>query len=1372
MLERVPIPLPLLGLSEAIAADQQEPGTTARALNVRGVDPRSPGRIRLAQRSGLEPHGTGAVVSAGSPVVTMFQAVKDTPPEKWVENGTATATEVVPVWTSAVDTRPLTAKVGPDGNCYTLLASGAVVIHSERGKLLGTIDAQAPVGFSLVPDIGIDEDGAVYTMAAHARRIDGGAGRLYRFRKRDDFWERESTFVVEWRPRAFIYDRGEVLATCSRPDDWVQSVDQDGLAPLERLYRYAGVKGEAFGVWHSPVASPAVQVAANVRGDVLVASARNVSRTTAAAVGASIDWDPREAITATVGVDAKDALYLHLSALRAQAIQGLTDNVVPAVWEEARRDPSDFPVVIDATPRGFVSLVEERRTQVGQSGLGGILQNALLSQTLGPPAPKFDTDGMTGVPGFVFTGTECFVSRASTGFYEKETLDGSAGHCRSLFPNMRDAAGAGTRFIVNVTFRIDTVVAGDAPRYVFQQGFYSLFYDENAGNTRVTFTYPNVAGTAAVTAVLLNAGNDPVGLTARAMTFTLTHNGHNVAGSVARLQTDALIYTVAGFAAGINRTAERTVLGGYGEMTSPAWASNQVYLTGARVWHKGVIYECIADHSSAWPITTEPPEAATYWIPYTAKLGLKGAIAEALVFLGGSSAATAPHDTSNTTTMRDYMEGYTTNAYGRQGILDGAGPHPYAGAPPPGAGSPVNSADFGGINIPQGLTVKYSRADGSVMWILNTEPNGNGVAVGPDDYFYAATVENDTATGITRAKQYKDLGVSVLSTGTTIWSVLDSAADSWLGDRIQMTVDACGDLYLPYVDAEAATDRKLVRYKFDGNGLGGPALRFEYTFPADKYPVIAVPGGLAVDERLGAAPALWSNATTYTPGNRVKISASGISVGRRYECIATNLNQTPPNATYWVEVDTCGPEFLYVPVVRPAVPGSTPADLAATYDVLRVDVMSRVATGSTAPREVQLLAVTENGTVSRYQSNAWASVSATVLPGTYVWSATLFSRTFLGNGSTYRVYDHQTKALRAFEEATVGRIPPRCRLGCAWRGRLVIARGDSAHDWYMSATADAFDWEFQPDVVVETQAVSGASSQVGEVPDLVNALVPWSDDLMLFGCDSSIWRLTGDPMVSGELHRVSDSTGMAFGDSWCVDERGMIYFFGSRGGFYAMTPDGGVQPLSEGKIHRRLQEVDLGKYSVRVVWNDLDMGAHIFLVPTDGKGEPYHYFYERATGAFWADQIHSAERQVRGVYLADGDAAQDRALLLGCADGRIRRWSSSAPDDDGEAIRSSCLIGPVTPDTMGSETRVTALEAVLARDQGGCIVGVMGTSEADVPYSVESTSLLSPGRNGYTRIRARGAHLWVEVGGAELGQPWAVEDLALHVAAAGRKRAR
>ena len=617
-----------------------------------------------------------------------------------------------------------------------------------------------------------------------------------------------------------------------------------------------------------------------------------------------------------------------------------------------------------------------------------------------------------------------------------------------------------------------------------------------------------------------------------------------------------------------------------------------------------------------------------------------------------------------------------------------------------------------------------------MLWLSDQDNQGNGVVASVSDRVYTAA--NDPTAVSHEYKQMIDLGTQLLATvgeatplrpiGDRGWRLVDST-EVQRGQRVRIKADACGDLYIPWVPRDITSTRTIRRYFFEGTGSDGPLNHWTYDLGDGAYVVDMEPAGVQVDERN-------------------ILDSSG-------------------------DPGPCAPEFLYVASID-----DLPTSANPTYQARRLEVLGRQLTGSEAPRQNTLLAVTENGNVAKYGSTGWSSVATAALPAPYVWSATLFQKTFLGNGSTYRVYDHTNETLRAFEEATTGKIPPRCRLGASWRGRLVLARGDDAHNWHMSAFADPFDWDVSPDVVTETQAVSGNSSQVGEVPDLVNALVPWSDDLLIFGGDSSIWRLTGDPMTSGELHRVSDITGMAYGPSWCKDEEQRIYFWGSRGGLYTMTPDGSVQPLSENRVHRRLKDIDLGQWRPTLTWNDLDQCVHAFLVPLTGTGEPRHYCWERRTGAFWEDQFHGSERQVRGVFLADGDAPQDRRLYLGCADGRIRVWDPTAEDDDGTAIRSSCLIGPIAPDTAPGEYRVTAVEPVLAKDQGGCLVGIGATDTADFPGYSTDFRQIDPGRNGHVRMRARGSNIWVEFAANDVGSTWAVEDLAIHLSAAGRKRVR
>lgn len=1308
-LERVPIPLPLLGLSEAVAADQQEPGTTQRALNVRGIDPRLPGRARLAQRSGLLPHGAGAeVVAGGSPITAMFRAVKDTPPDRWLELTTTAATDTTPAqvstaWTTELASKPLAATVDTLGNCYTLTEGGVVFIHSRTGKELGRVTVPVPQAFELLPCIALDVEGWLYTASRYIYRVAGedgllGAGRLHRVVKVDDVWTDKGTVTLEWTPLQFTHDTGELLFTMRRPEDWDIDPERDGPAPAERVVRYGLVQTTPIEIWGSPAAEPTSAIAVSRDGDsVYVASLPNPSRGQVSSTPDTpeVQWEPREAVVATEGADAASALYMHLSAIRERTVRGLADGSKPATWDDARFDEADVvATVVDTTDRPVTALPDDGR------------------------GPTFDTNGMEGLPGFVFSGAQAMTTETGSGWNEKDTVSDQAPWAKSVFPNMRES-GEGAKFVVHILFRIDAttdITSGGVAvkHYVFEQGDYSLCYEDDdpsnpGGDTKFTFTYPGGSSTKTTSSA---------GLVARHLLFTFVHAGHGVASSAWYLTDATTLHSATGLTVSTPQETKRTVLGGHEDMVLTF--RNRLSIAGAGdfrvgdvVFHVGKTWQCTVAHFGFVGSTYEPGVGADYATRWTevAKAGLYGAIGEVVVFLGGTSST--PHDTAPTTMMRQKLEGFTAWAYGRQGILDGTSP--YTGAAPTGSGAPPTYTGTEHLASPLGLTVKYDRTNGRVVWAA-TNTGGACVVPSKDKYLLVGI---NTPRGAFRL--IKDEGETVRTLGGAVdvyGFAADLPNDPWPQVPIQASIDHMGDMYIPWVDTNVTTARSVRRYAFEGNGGGGALNLWAYELGGGAYPVAALPAGLAVDETSLAGAA--------------------------------------------------GPEFLYVLAVDESPTTGEPA-----YSVRRVDVLGRQATGSLAPREVALLAVTRDGTVSRYSSGAWSSVASTVLPSrTFVWEATLFQKSFLGNGRDYRVYDHRLQTLRAFEGSTRGDVPPRCRLGVAWRGRLVLARGDDAHNWYMSAVADPFDWDFAPVIESATAAVAGNNSEAGEVPDLVNALIPWSDDLLLFGGDSSIWRMTGDPMVSGELHRVSDTTGVAFGLAWCKDPEQRVYFWGSRGGMYVATPDGGVQPLSEGRIHRRLQDIDLGRNQVRLVWNDVDQGVHAFIVPLDGAGEPYHYFWERKTGGWWSDQFAGPKLQVRATYLLDGDAPQDRRLLLGCADGRIRVWSETAMDDDGEAIRSTCLVGPIAPDTAGTEYRMVAVEPVLARDGGGCRVAVGATPEADLPYAMGSFADLVAGRNGQVRLRARGANLWVEFQGTEYAQPWAVEDLSVYLARTGRKRMR
>lgn len=808
---RISLPLPLLGLRDESPAGSTQPTHYDGGENVMDYDHRA-GRVGLATRPGLVP-----VATAGSPPALIHQVTRPLQRDAWAELTTTAATGTVPAqvstgWTVELDEPPLAVATGPLGNGYTLLPSGVVVVTSPQGTVLHRITVPIPTGFSLVPDIGLDEEGRLYVISAYPRRINGGAGRLHRMVETGDAWNLDGESVIEWTPRAFALDRSEIILTARRPDDWDESVEADGIAPLEQVFRLAGIAGTPFVAWVAPAAAPTTSVAVSLDGEsVYVSSARNQSRvpTGSAPLTPSVGWTPREE------TGAPERLYAHLSALRAQSVQGFSNGAAVSSLEGATHDPSDFDPVLDVRRDVFAPSSDR--------------------------APKFDTNGMVGVPGIVFTEGQGLATPASTGFDEKVTATEQAPFSRALFPNMRGASGQGAHFAVAMLFRIEAVPGGHTDtHYVFEQGDYALSYSRNGTDIDFDFEYPGGSSTLTVT-----------GLTARPLVFAFSHAGNGDANSAWYLYDAATLYTATGLTVGINRALERTVLGGYSEMLAPQWVAQgrnvlggvvnpANYAVGDVVWNRGRAYTCILAHAVS-TADNEPgagASASTYWT-VVAKLGMNGVVAEAVTFLGATT--TTPHDTAVTGTLREKLEGFVAHAYGRQGVLTAG--HPHKASPPAGVGSIPEFAASAGLALPQGLTVKYDRANGKTVWVLGLN-SGSGVAAAPEGYLYTGTVEGVAAGTIVRAKKHKDEGATVRSSGLDLFGVTDSTGDAWLGDRLRLVSDHCGDLYLPWVDVDGTTARSLRRYR--ANDLGGSTVIFTYLL---DRPVALAMAGLAVDQR-------------------------------------------------------------------------------------------------------------------------------------------------------------------------------------------------------------------------------------------------------------------------------------------------------------------------------------------------------------------------------------------------------------------------------------------------------------------------------------------------------------------------------------------
>ena len=478
----------------------------------------------------------------------------------------------------------------------------------------------------------------------------------------------------------------------------------------------------------------------------------------------------------------------------------------------------------------------------------------------------------------------------------------------------------------------------------------------------------------------------------------------------------------------------------------------------------------------------------------------------------------------------------------------------------------------------------------------------------------------------------------------------------------------------------------------------------------------------------------------------------------------------PPDKPKYQAVDPpVGPEFVYV--------ATDDGDSLTEKQLRKLRVVAFDANLSAGPvaKAVKTVAVA-GGTISSVDMNGNVSVvseSALDAFAPYISSAVLYSKVYFTDGITYKVYDPELDTVSELISTGSGTPPKRARLMAAWRGRLILARTtDDAHNWYMSAVGDTENWDLFPPVIKATQAIAGNTAPAGKSQDIINALAPITDDLLVIGGDRSIARLTGDPMLGGQMDLISDSTGMGFGASWCKDPLGNLYFFGTEGGVYAMAPNGPPQKISSASIDRRLREINTSIRRIEMVWNAHDNGLHLFQMPYGGAGGiAEFYFWELPTNSWWQDSVLSSDVMPSASAVYDGFDSNDKKVLLGGNDGYLRIWDHDAISDDGHAVASKVLIGPIGSKELETEVRITRFRATLASEQNGAAYE-LHVGDNPEENRLVSKGLLASGANGTSTLRVRGNNVWIRLMNNAVNERWAVEKMSFAVYPAGRRRVR
>jgi len=356
-----------------------------------------------------------------------------------------------------------------------------------------------------------------------------------------------------------------------------------------------------------------------------------------------------------------------------------------------------------------------------------------------------------------------------------------------------------------------------------------------------------------------------------------------------------------------------------------------------------------------------------------------------------------------------------------------------------------------------------------------------------------------------------------------------------------------------------------------------------------------------------------------------------------------------------------------------------------------------------------------------------------------------------------KVYDPSAGTLAIWTATGTTKVPFGCPLICTYRDRIVMAGAPEApHVWHMCQQGDPLDWDYT-DGSAGTP-ISATNSDAGQLGSPITALIPHSDDYLIMASLNSLWIMRGDPTFGGTIDNLSNSVGIIGKLAWCRGPAAELIFL-SRDGLYILHPGASTYPesLSRDRLPDELRGLSSETHDIQLLYDPTHRGVNIFLVGKEESSNK-HWWYDWDTKGFWPSS-HATGHDPTASYAYVADTSGASAILLGCRDGYIRYIDRSSPGDDGAAINSYVVYGPMK---LGiDEERVgilTALSASLDNDSADVdwAVQVGDTAEEALAATAFANGTWSAGRNNKQLIRARGALYYLRLT-ARNNEPWAIE---------------
>lgn len=454
---------------------------------------------------------------------------------------------------------------------------------------------------------------------------------------------------------------------------------------------------------------------------------------------------------------------------------------------------------------------------------------------------------------------------------------------------------------------------------------------------------------------------------------------------------------------------------------------------------------------------------------------------------------------------------------------------------------------------------------------------------------------------------------------------------------------------------------------------------------------------------------------------------------------------------------------------------TTPADMALSDNRYHDAIL--VMPTSTEIAQARCLGVYSVASVVSASSYITVSPSHELASGTADYRITRCPKYFdpiTGTMSRWLADEYESGDSQYETQKFKGVMPLGCPLIARYRDRIFLGGAASdPHVWYASRQADPHDWN-----VSDTDsgaAIAGTAAGLGEIADPLTAIIAHTDDYLVFSSEKSMWLLRGDPAAGGSLDPISQRIGVLMRNAFCMTPDATIVFL-SNHGLYAIpsgsptTAGGSAYPvLLSAAVPKELTAVSASQWNAAMAFDVVENGIHLFLTNQWGNGN--HWWIDWSTKSFWPVGHHTDHSPV-ALGVSVDSSIENSLVLLGGRDGYVRRYDPNSITDDGEAIESYVLYGPIQLGTSGQSGFLHELNARMGGTSGDVAWSVFCASTPEEAVRLASASESAVGSGTWTsganyssRVRGYGSAAVIRVDGVT--DRWSAESIDIMLAQAG-----